>query len=72
MDEPFFGIDPASQRIMIDLMHEYKEQNSTTIITIHDRDLLKTIYNSFVVIQKGKAVYASGGNEDINNVEQIY
>ena len=72
MDEPFLGIDPVSQKIMIDLMHKYKERNSTTIITTHDLNLVKNICNSFVIIQNGKPVYTSDGNEDINNIEQIY
>jgi ABC-2 type transport system ATP-binding protein len=72
MDEPFLGIDPVSQKIMIDLMNEYKEQNSTTIITTHDLNLVKNICNSFVIIQNGKVVYTSAKNEDINNIEQIY
>jgi len=72
MDEPFLGIDPVSQKIMIDLIHEYKEQNSTAVITTHDLNLVKNICDSFVIIQNGKVVYISAENEDINNIEQIY
>jgi ABC-type multidrug transport system ATPase subunit len=43
MDEPFMGIDPVSQKTMIDLIHEYKEQNSTIIITTHDLNLVKNV-----------------------------
>jgi ABC-2 type transport system ATP-binding protein len=72
MDEPFLGIDPVSQKIMIDLIHEYKKQNSTSIITTHDLNLVKNVCNSFVIIQNGKVVYVSAENEDINNIETIY
>jgi ABC-2 type transport system ATP-binding protein len=72
MDEPFLGIDPVSQKIMIDLIHEYKNENSTAIITTHDLNLVKNICDSFVIMQEGKVVYTSTENEDINNVEQIY
>jgi len=72
MDEPFLGIDPVSQKIMIDLIHEYKEKNSTAVITTHDLNLVKNICDSFVIIQNGKVVYISAENEDINNIEQIY
>jgi ABC-2 type transport system ATP-binding protein len=71
MDEPFMGIDPVSQKIMIDLIHEYKEQN-TIIITTHDLNLVKNICDSFVIIQNGNVVYTSVRDEDINNVEKIY
>ncbi|MDR0561218.1 MAG: ABC transporter ATP-binding protein [Spirochaetaceae bacterium] len=71
MDEPFMGIDPVSQKIMIDVIHEYKGHN-TIIITTHDLNLVKNICDSFVIIQNGKVVYTSVENEDINNVETIY
>jgi len=72
MDEPFMGIDPVSQKIMIDLIHEYKEKNSTVVITTHDLNLAKNICDNFVIIQNGKVVYISEENEDINNIEKIY
>jgi ABC-2 type transport system ATP-binding protein len=72
MDEPFMGIDPVSQKIMIDLIREYKEQNSTVVITTHDLNLVKNICDNFVIIQNGKVVYISAENEDINNLETIY
>jgi ABC-2 type transport system ATP-binding protein len=72
MDEPFLGIDPVSQKIMIGLIHEYKKQYSTVIITTNDLNLVKSICDSFVIIQNGKAVYTSVENEDINNIETVY
>jgi ABC-2 type transport system ATP-binding protein len=72
MDEPFLGIDPVSQKIMIDLIHEYKKGHSTIIITTHDLNLVKNICDSFVILQNGKVVYTSGEDEDITNVETIY
>ncbi|GBU28240.1 hypothetical protein R84B8_01798 [Treponema sp. R8-4-B8] len=72
MDEPFLGIDPVSQKIMINLIHEYKGKYSTVVITTHDLNLVKNICDSFVIIQNGKVVYISAENEDINNIEKIY
>ncbi|WP_461254961.1 ABC transporter ATP-binding protein [Treponema sp. R80B11-R83G3] len=72
MDEPFLGIDPVSQKIMIGLIHEYKGKYSTAVITTHDLNLVKNICDSFVIIQNGKVVYISAENEDINNIEKIY
>jgi ABC-2 type transport system ATP-binding protein len=72
MDEPFLGIDPVSQKIMIDLIHEYKEKKSTAIITTNDLNMVKNICNSFVIIHNGKVVCISNKNEDINNIETIY
>jgi ABC-2 type transport system ATP-binding protein len=72
MDEPFLGIDPVSQKIMIDLIHEYKEKKSTAVITTHDLSLVKNTCDSFVIIQNGKVIYISAENEDINNIEKIY
>jgi len=72
MDEPFLGIDPVSQKIMIDMIHEYKKQDSTAIITTHDLNLVRNICDSFVIIQNGKVVYISVENEEINNIETIY
>jgi len=72
MDEPFLGIDPVSQKIMIDMIHEYKKENSTAIITTHDLNLVRNICDSFVIIQNGKVVYISTEDEDVNNIETIY
>lgn len=72
LDEPFMGIDPVSQKIMIDLMNGYKSDNSTTVITTHDLNLVKNICDNFVIIQSGKVVYISTENDDISNIETIY
>jgi len=72
MDEPFLGIDPVSQKIMIDMIHEYRKQDSTAIITTNDLNLVRNICDSFVIIQNGKVVYTSAENEDVNNIETIY
>jgi ABC-type multidrug transport system ATPase subunit len=72
MDEPFLGIDPVSQKIMIDLIREYKKEHSTFVMTTHDLNLVKNMCDSFVIIQNGKVVYISTKNEDINNIETIY
>jgi ABC-2 type transport system ATP-binding protein len=68
MDESFLGIDPVSQKIMIEMIHEYKQENSTAIITTHDLNLVRNICDSFVIIQNGKVVYISAENEDVNNI----
>jgi ABC-2 type transport system ATP-binding protein len=72
MDEPFLGIDPVSQKIMIDLIREYKKEHSTFVMTTHDLNLVKNMCDSFIIIQNGKVVYISTKNEDINNIETIY
>jgi ABC-2 type transport system ATP-binding protein len=72
IDEPFMGIDPVSQKIMIDLIHENKKHYSTAIITTNDLNLVKNVCSSFAIIKNGKVVYISLKKEDLSNIEQIY
>ncbi|MHB9295264.1 ABC transporter ATP-binding protein [Pillotina sp. SPG140] len=70
LDEPFSGIDPVSQKIMVDSILENRRIQSSTVMAIHDLHVVKELCDSFIIIQGGKVVYYS--ENDVENIENIY
>jgi ABC-2 type transport system ATP-binding protein len=71
LDEPFTGIDPVSQKIMLEMIQE-KSQSCTIVFSSHDLHLVKNISTDISVIKKGKLEFYSNRQEDIENIETLY
>jgi ABC-2 type transport system ATP-binding protein len=71
LDEPFTGIDPVSQKIMLEMIQE-KSQSCTIVFSSHDLHLVKKIATDISVIKKGKLEFYSNRQEDIENIETLY
>ncbi len=50
MDEPFAGVDAATEKALIDLMLEMKRQGKTIIIVHHDLSTVKEYFDSIVML----------------------
>jgi ABC-2 type transport system ATP-binding protein len=72
LDEPLTGIDPVSQRIMINLIGGSINENPAMVIVTHDIHLVKEICGCFAIIRDGKNVYGSDDKNEIANIEDIY
>lgn len=73
MDEPFAGVDAATERAIIDILVELRRQDKTILVVHHD---LQTVTNYFDwVIMLNMRVVASGPTSEIftdENLQKTY
>ncbi len=55
-DEPFSGLDPMSQELLLSIMVELKERGKTVLFSTHIMDHAEKICDSLLLIDKGRAV----------------
>ncbi len=70
MDEPFAAVDASTERAIIDLLHELKDQGKTCLVVHHD---LSTVaqYFDWVVLLNMRVVKA-GPTEDVFTRENLH
>ncbi|MFX1589482.1 MAG: ABC transporter ATP-binding protein, partial [Promethearchaeota archaeon] len=57
LDEPTTGQDPTSLKGIMELMlNEYQESNATIILVTHDMDLVDSVANRVLAMNKGKII----------------
>jgi len=71
LDEPFSGIDPVSQKIMLEMLKE-KAQSCTVVFSSHDLHLVKNVSTVISIIKNGRLEFISGKRGDIENIETLY
>jgi len=69
LDEPFSGVDPLSQRIILEALCSLKENGTTIILVTHDINPLFRVADLFLFL-KGRVV-ACGGADDVFNEETL-
>ncbi|WP_019635886.1 metal ABC transporter ATP-binding protein [Paenibacillus fonticola] len=62
MDEPFAGVDATTEKAIIGLLHELKEQGRTVLVVHHDLSTVKE-YFDHVILLNGQLV-AEGETEE--------
>ncbi|MNJ54125.1 metal ABC transporter ATP-binding protein [Paenibacillus bouchesdurhonensis] len=73
MDEPFAGVDATTEKAIIGLLHELKEQGKTVLVVHHDLSTVKE-YFDHVILLNGELV-AEGTTEDTftpQNLQRTY
>lgn len=69
MDEPFAGVDATTEKAIIQLLHELKEQGKTVLVVHHDLSTVQE-YFDHVMLLNGELV-ASGPTSDIFTTEYL-
>lgn len=64
-DEPTNGLDPRSQRWMIDTINQLNRQGKTIIIATHCLELIPELADRAVVLGENHQIIASGSPEEI-------
>jgi len=73
LDEPTNGVDPASLKILIDLLKILNRKGTTILISSHDLMTISRLCSSLTIIQEGKAVYNQAASQiDPEYLESIY
>jgi ABC-2 type transport system ATP-binding protein len=72
LDEPFEAIDPATSRIMRDLLVSAAARGITVFLTSHILPVVERIAHQFVMIRGGKIVWNSPAAELPRSLEDLY
>ncbi|WP_091495613.1 metal ABC transporter ATP-binding protein [Amphibacillus marinus] len=59
LDEPFVGIDAASEALMIKLLHEQSTQGKTILIVHHDLSKLNSYFDQIILLNKALISYGA-------------
>ncbi|MNI39400.1 High-affinity zinc uptake system ATP-binding protein ZnuC [compost metagenome] len=73
MDEPFAGVDATTEKAIISLLHELKEQGKTVLVVHHDLSTVKE-YFDHVLLLNGELVAAGPTEETFtsDNLQKTY
>lgn len=52
LDEPFVGIDVASEKVIIDILHELKMAGKIVFVVHHDLSKVKSYFDELILINK--------------------
>ncbi len=73
MDEPFVGVDAATEKAIIELLQELKRQGKTVIVVHHDLSTVEEYFDSLLLLNI--EVQAFGRTEEVftrDNLQQTY
>lgn len=70
MDEPFVGVDAATERAIIDLLNELKNQGKTVLVVHHDLLTVKDYFDYVILLNVG--VVAAGQTEETFTVDNLH
>jgi len=69
MDEPFVGVDAATEAAIVELMHELKEKGKTLLVVHHDLPTAKEYFDMLLLLNM--RVVAFGNTAEVFNVELL-
>ncbi|EFB42220.1 MULTISPECIES: metal ABC transporter ATP-binding protein [Parachlamydia] len=69
MDEPFTGIDMATERIIMDLLHQLKDQGKTVFVVHHDLNTVRSYFDWIILLNM--RLVAAGPTEDVFTPENL-
>ena len=56
LDEPFSGLDPINQNLMIEVLQELRAQGTTVLLSAHQMELVESIADRLFLMNRGKQV----------------
>jgi len=62
MDEPFAGIDMATENAIMNLLHGLKEQNKTVFVVHHDLNTIENYFDWLIMLNMRLMAYGSVAN----------
>ncbi len=70
MDEPFAAVDAATEKAIITLLNELKQQGKTVLVVHHDLSTVKEYFDWTILINKHLIGY--GETEEIFTVDNLH
>ncbi|CQR47103.1 High-affinity zinc uptake system ATP-binding protein ZnuC [Paraliobacillus sp. PM-2] len=73
MDEPFAGVDAQTEKAIIQLMKEWKEEGKTVLVVHHDLQTVKDYFDHVLLLNKTPIQYGETQKVfTLNNLERTY
>lgn len=69
LDEPFVGIDVASEKIIIDILKKLRDEGKTLFVVHHDLSKVESYFDDLILINK--ELYAAGPVESVYQPENM-
>ncbi|MGM0751185.1 MAG: metal ABC transporter ATP-binding protein [Bacillota bacterium] len=69
MDEPFVGVDAATEKAIISLLNELKEQGKTVLVVHHDLQTVTEYFDWTLLLNRKTIAY--GPTKDVFSVENL-
>lgn len=69
LDEPFKGVDAATEKIIVDMLKEIKNQGGTVVVVHHDLNTVKKYFDSVIMINKSLVCW--GDTESCFNEKNV-
>ncbi|BCB04456.1 metal ABC transporter ATP-binding protein [Bacillus sp. KH172YL63] len=69
MDEPFVGVDAATEKAIISLLNELKEQGKTVLVVHHDLQTVGEYFDWTMLLNRKTIAY--GPTKEVFNVENL-
>ena len=69
MDEPFVGVDAATEKAIISLLNELKEQGKTVLVVHHDLQTVTEYFDWTLLLNRKTIAY--GPTNDVFTVENL-
>lgn len=73
MDEPFSGVDAATEKAIVDVLHELREQGKTTFVVHHDLQTVREYFDHVVMLNM--RIVAQGPVQEVftdENLQKTY
>jgi cobalt/nickel transport system ATP-binding protein len=71
LDEPTNGLDPRTQRHLINLIKDFHKQNKTVVISTHNLDLVYELADKVYVFSEDHKIIACGTSEEILDNKEL-
>lgn len=69
MDEPFAGVDAATEKAIIRILHELKEQKKTVFVVHHDLQTVEEYFDSLILLNN--RLIAAGPTKDVFQIDLL-
>lgn len=63
LDEPFSGLDPINQELMVKLIREIRAEGATILLSAHQLSLIERLADHVMIIAKGREVLSGSVGE---------
>ncbi len=70
MDEPFAGVDAATEKAIIKLLQEFRENGKTVVVIHHDLQTVRDYFDNLILLNM--RVVAAGATRDVFTEENLH
>lgn len=69
MDEPFAGIDAATEHVLLDVLHRLREEGKTVVVVHHDLHVVASLFEWVLLLNQ--RLIAAGRVEEVLTAEKL-